>query len=336
MSLLMIGIDGTCVEEQTRRWLRNPRVAGVILFARNIVDRAQLVSLNAELRRERPGLLIAVDQEGGRVRRLRKGFVQLGPLAEIGALWQLNPAFARRAARLHAELMAFDTRLTGFDFSFAPVADLAAGNECIGDRAFHCDPEISARLVALYVERQQACGMAATLKHYPGHGTVEADTHLAAAVDDRPMTQIAEDMLPFAAGIEAGAKAVMMAHVIAPCVDDQPAGASSRWVRILRQQLGFRGAVVCDDLAMVGSHSLGDLPQRLRAHHRAGCDLLLVCKPDQVDAALPICEEWSASKLTERRVRRLRQRANPKPPAKADWWRQSWDTLQGLLESKPA
>ncbi len=333
MSLLMIGIDGTTVDAQTRRWLSEPKVAGVILFARNIDTRAQVIELNAELRRLRPDLLIAVDQEGGRVRRLREGFVQLGPLAAIGDLWQRDSSKARRAARLHAELMTMDTRLAGFDLSFAPVADLGAGNACIGDRAFHADPEVAARLVALYVERQQACGMAATLKHFPGHGAVAADTHLAAAVDERSIDAIGNDMLPFAAGCEAGARAVMMAHVIVPCVDDQPAGASTRWVRLLRNQLGFRGAVMCDDLAMVGSHSLGDLPQRMHAHRQAGCDLLLVCMPDQVDAALATSSQWSVSKLIERRVRALSQRVNPKPPRQEDWWRRPWATLQDLLAS---
>ncbi len=334
MSALMIGIDGTVVDKQTRRWLADPRVAGVILFARNIEDRAQVQALNAELRKLRPDLLLAVDQEGGRVRRLREGFVDLGPLAQIGALWAIEPSLARRAARLHAELMALDTRLAGFDFSFAPVADVAGGNQCIGDRAFHPDPEVTARLVALYVERQQACGMAATLKHFPGHGAVEADTHHAAARDERELSQVLEDLLPFAAGIEAGARAVMMAHVVVPGIDPWPAGASASWIRLLRGPMGFKGAIVCDDLAMVGSHSLGDLPARLLAHQRAGCDLLLVCKPEQVDAAL--ATDMAASKACDRRLRMLRARRTPALPRADQWWQQSQAILQGLLEQSAA
>jgi len=330
MSALMIGIDGVTLEADARAWIGDPRVAGVILFARNIVDRAQLRALIAQIRAVKPDLLLAVDQEGGRVRRLREGFVRIGPLGEIGALWERDPSLARRATRLHAELMAYDTRLAGFDFSFAPVADVAGGNECIGDRAFHADPEVAARLVALYVERQQACGMAATLKHFPGHGAVEADTHVALAVDQRPIPAVVDDLLPFAAGIEAGARAVMMAHVIVPGIDPLPAGASRAWIQLLRQTLGFRGAIVCDDLAMVGSHGLGDLGERLRAHHDAGCDLLLVCKPDQVETAL--ASELSLRQRSLARVRALRQRRSIRLPSAEHWWKASWDTLQSLLE----
>ncbi|MCB1635338.1 MAG: beta-N-acetylhexosaminidase [Xanthomonadales bacterium] len=330
MSLLMIGLPGPTLDADSRRWLSAPQVVGAILFARNIESREQLEAFNAEMRRFRPELLLAVDQEGGRVRRLREGWLPLPPLADLGALWARDPSLARRAVRLHAELMALEVRASGFDLSFAPVADVAGGNACIGDRALHADPEIAARLVALYVARQQACGMAATLKHFPGHGAVSADSHHDLATDDRPWEAIVADLLPFAAGIEAGARAVMMAHVAVPAVDPQIAGASARWIGLLRQQLGFRGAIVSDDLAMLGAAAVGELPERLQAHAQAGCDLLLACDPQQVDEALRLTDALPRPARWPLAIRRLRASQRPLPPPAADL-QDRWNRLQELL-----
>lgn len=330
MSQLMIGLPGPRLDSATRHWLQQPQVAGVILFARNIESRAQVEAFNRELRKQRRGLLIAVDQEGGRVRRLREGFMALPPLADIGALWSVDPSLARRAARLHAELMASEVRAAGFDLSFAPVADVAGGNACIGDRALHADPEVAARLVALYVERQQETGMAATLKHFPGHGAVSADSHLDLACDERPIEAICADLLPFAAGIDAGARAVMMAHISVPAVDSAIAGASARWIDVLRNGLGFTGAIISDDLAMLGAAALGDLDARLQAHRAAGCDLLLVCEPDQVDAALAQSTRWRPKPALRARIRALRADRTVRPPSARQLTRH-WKLLQELL-----
>lgn len=330
MSQLMIGLPGPRLDSAARDWLQQPQVAGVILFARNIESRPQLEALNRELRQLRRGLLIAVDQEGGRVRRLREGFLALPALAEIGALWAVDPSLARRASRLHAELMASEVRSAGFDLSFAPVADVAGGNACIGDRALHADPEVAARLVALYVEKQQACGMAATLKHFPGHGAVSADSHLDLACDERPIEAICADLLPFATGIEAGARGVMMAHIAVPAVDRAIAGASPRWVGVLRNGLGFTGAIISDDLAMLGAAALGDLAARMDAHRAAGCDLLLVCEPDQVDAALSRSARWRPKPVVRARIRALRADRTLRLPSAKQLTRH-WELLQELL-----
>lgn len=329
----MIGLPGPQLDAESRRWLAAPNVAGVILFARNIESRVQLEALNAQLRQLRPGLLLAVDQEGGRVQRLREGWLPLPPLAAIGALWSRDPALARRAARLHAELMALQVRASGFDLSFAPVADVAGGNVCIGDRAFHADPEVAARLVAVYVARQQACGMAATLKHYPGHGTADADSHHTLTTDERPLDAIVADLLPFAAGIEAGARAVMMAHLAVPAFDATIAGASPAWIGLLRRQLGFGGAIVSDDLAMLGAAALGDLSQRLGAHEQAGCDLLLACDPSQVEEALRLTADWARPARLPPRLARLRAGKRPLVPA-ADALQRRWNQLQELLANE--
>jgi beta-N-acetylhexosaminidase len=183
---------------------------------------------------------------------------------------------------LHAKLMAVDILSTGIDLSFAPVADLQRGNLAIGDRAFSAHPEHCAELTTLYAATMQAQGMAATLKHFPGHGTVKEDTHFDLATDQRCARDVfTQDLLPFASAILANAKAVMTAHVSYPNIDSEAAGYSKRWLKqILRDQLGFQGAIISDDVGMAGAANVGTLAERIRRHYRAGCDLILVCAPE--------------------------------------------------------
>jgi beta-N-acetylhexosaminidase len=277
---LVIGLEGPQLQDIEAQWLTHKNVAGVILFTRNFESREQLSALVGAIRAVRKNLLICVDQEGGRVQRFRgAGFIDLPALAQIGALHARKPGRARRACSLHAKLMAIDILSTGIDLSFAPVADLKRGNLAIGDRAFSEHPKRCAELTALYAATLQAQGMAATLKHFPGHGTVLADTHFDLAQDLRPgKTLFEQDLLPFAAGILANAKAVMTAHVSYPKVDSQAAGYSKRWLKtILREQLGFNGVIFSDDVAMAGGANVGTLAQRISQHYSAGCDLILVC-----------------------------------------------------------
>lgn len=291
MSSLMVGLAGTELDSLGRELLLHPTVAGVILFQRNYVDRMQLAGLCREIRAVAPDALIAVDQEGGRVQRFGTGHTALPALAEIGRLYERQPFAARRAARLHAQIMAVEVLGDGLDLSFAPVADLARGNLAIGDRAFHAEPLICAELTAVYAHSMQACGMPATLKHFPGHGSVLADTHHDRAIDARPLREIFdEDLLPFAVGVEAGARAVMMAHVEYPHGDAAAAGYSRYWIKdVLRRGLGFRGMVISDDIGMVAGAQVAQVSARLAQHAQAGCDLILVCAPalvaDAVDAA---------------------------------------------------
>lgn len=289
--MLLIGLPGPELGGEEREWLAQPEVSGVILFSRNVRDRDQLRGLNAAIREAagRP-VLIAVDQEGGPVQRLRgEGFTDLPPLAAIGALHRRDPASARLAARLHARVMAHEVRAAGFDLSLAPVADLGRGNRAIGTRAFSPDPVVTAELVACYVEGMAEAGMAATLKHFPGHGSVPEDTHDELACDPRPRSDWEEgDWLPFRAGIAAGARAVMMAHVVCPAWGERPAGAEPAIIGLLRAALGFSGLVMSDDLAMRGAAVLGGLRQRIDAHLEAGCELLLVCRPEDVGEAIAL------------------------------------------------
>ena len=266
--MLIIGIGGTHLLDHERSWLEHPSVAGVILFSRNFESRQQVAALIAELRQACPRpLLICVDQEGGRVQRFRDGFFRLPALQSVGI-----DEKAAELAREHAWLMATEMRQIDIDLSFAPVVDLGRGNRAIGDRALHDQPEAVAVLAEAYIAGMHEAGMAATLKHFPGHGSVLEDTHFDAAVDPRSLAQLqAEDLLPFVRGMRAGAEAVMMAHVSYPAVAEEPAGYSARWIRdILRGDLGYTGVVISDDIGMAAAESAGGVAARLRAHFDAG------------------------------------------------------------------
>jgi beta-N-acetylhexosaminidase len=233
-----------------------------------------------------------VDQEGGREQRFRDGYSELPPLEGFGRMHARDPEAALELAERHAWLMASEVRASGVDLSFAPVVDLGRGNRAIGDRAFSPDPQVVAEFTRAYVRGMHAAGMAATLKHFPGHGSVLEDTHVDDAVDDRPLEEIrALDLVPFVAGIEAKADAVMMAHVVYPRVAPEPAGYSRRWIGdILRGELGFRGVVFSDDIGMAAAFSAGGVKARIDAHLDAGCDVVLVCHPDLVPDSLAAVE----------------------------------------------
>jgi beta-N-acetylhexosaminidase len=284
--MLIIGISSHSLTEQEREYIRHPSVVGVILFSRNFANKEQLQSLCIAIRAasERP-LLLCVDQEGGRVQRFRAGFVQLPCLEALGALQQET---ALSLAHEHAFLMASEIIAAGLDLSFAPVADLGRGNLAIGNRAFSAVPETVAACISAYVHGMQQAGMAATLKHFPGHGSVLEDTHFDDACDMRRLAEIEQnDLVPFKAGILAGAQAVMMAHVRFPSVADEPAGYSPIWItEVLKNTLGFTGLVISDDIGMAAAESAGGVGARISLHLNAGCDVVLVCPPVLVQSAL--------------------------------------------------
>lgn len=287
--MLLIGVAGTELTAQERDWLQHDAVAGVVLFKRNFASRNQVAELSAAIRATAPRpQLICVDQEGGRVQRFRDGFTALPPLQGFGEIYRKDPKAALQLAREHAWLMASEVRASGVDLSFAPVVDLARGNRAIGDRAFSEDPQVVATFTRVYVEAMHEAGMAATLKHFPGHGTVLEDTHFDVARDPRPLDVLRrEDLVPFVAGIAAGADAVMMAHVIYPQIAPEPAGYSPYWIgEVLRGDMGFRGVVFSDDIGMAASFSAGGVKSRVLAHLDAGCDVVLVCHPELVEESL--------------------------------------------------
>lgn len=287
--MLLIGIEGTALAPHEVDWLRDPIVCGVILFRRNFASREQVAALVAEIRsaREAP-MLVAVDQEGGPVQRFREGFTRLPALARIGERYRVDRRGAVELAEMHAWLMATEMRALDIDLSFAPVLDLARGNRAIGERAFDADPAVVADLGCAYLRGMRLAGMAATVKHFPGHGSVLEDTHHDDAIDPRPLDVIrTEDLVPFAQAFEIGAEAVMMAHVRYPAVAPEAAGYSPRWIgEILRGEMGFGGVVFSDDIGMAAAESAGGVAARIDAHLDAGCDVVLVCHPDLVPEAL--------------------------------------------------
>lgn len=296
--MLVIGISGTELTAQERDWLQNDAVAGVILFTRNFASREQVVELCAAIRAAAPRpQLICVDQEGGRVQRFRTGYSALPPLEGFGALYAHDAEAALKLAEEHAWLMASEVRASGVDLSFAPVVDLARGNRAIGDRAFSDDPQVVAAFTRAYVRGMHSVGMAATLKHFPGHGTVLEDTHFDDAVDPRSLDELRkEDLVPFVAGIEVGADAVMLAHVTYPAVAPEAAGYSPRWINgILREEMGFRGVVFSDDIGMAAAFSAGGVKARIDDHLNAGCDVVLVCAPKLVEESLRAMEGRSSN-----------------------------------------
>ncbi len=288
--MLIIGIAGTALAAHERDWLRMPGVSGVILFTRNFASREQIAELIEDIRHERgdDAFLVCVDQEGGPVQRFRDGFTRLPALARIGAIFEHDQSRAIALAEEHAWVMASEMRAIDVDLSFAPVVDLACGNRAIGERALHADPEVVSELAQAYLRGMRLAGMAATVKHFPGHGSVVEDTHFDTAVDPRRLDEIrAADLIPFADTIGAGAEAVMLAHVTYPAVDTLPAGYSRVWIEdILRRELGFRGVVISDDIGMAAAESAGGVAGRIHAHLDAGCDLVLVCSPALVAEAL--------------------------------------------------
>lgn len=287
---LVIGLPGPRLTPADRDLLLEPAIGGVILFERNFEDAVQLAALCADIHELRePRLLIAVDQEGGRVQRLRSGFTPLPPAAAYGRAWDRDAAHGLALARAGGLLMAAELVEIGVDLSFAPVLDLDYGvSDIIGARAFHADAKTAAALAGAFMAGMAEAGMAACGKHFPGHGAVAADTHLTQVIDERPRAAIETDLTPYRCLFADGLQSVMMAHVLFPAVDAQPAGFSRRWVEdILRGELGFDGAVFSDDLGMAGATGAGDFAARTRRALDAGCDYVLICNdPDAVRIAL--------------------------------------------------
>jgi beta-N-acetylhexosaminidase len=302
---LMVDVAGTWLTAEDRHLLRQPEVAGLIIFARNIEHPRQVRELTAAIRAVRPELILAVDQEGGRVQRLRQGFVRLPPMRVLA-----DQANAESLAEHCGWLMASEVLGVGLDLSFAPVLDLDHQRSAVvGTRAFEGDPERATSLAGAFIKGMNAAGMAACGKHFPGHGWAEADSHVAIPTDERSLEQIrAHDLIPFAR-LSRQLAAVMPAHVIYPQVDPSPAGFSRRWLQdILRGELGFGGVIFSDDLSMAGAHVVGDAASRIEAALVAGCDMGLVCN-DRAAAELALSAAQRLRVTPSPRIARMRGRA---------------------------
>jgi len=277
----MIGIAGLQLADQDRELLAHPATGGVILFDRNYEDPRQLEELVADIHGLRePRLLVAVDQEGGRVQRFRSQFTRLPPPARFGTLYDDGPGPAVELIRDCGWLMAAELRACGVDFSFAPSLDLYTRESVvIGSRALHRDPQVVAILAHAFMTGMSRAGMCGVGKHFPGHGSVEGDSHLVLPVDERDLETIrSADMLVFERMIHYGLPALLAAHVVYSKVDAQPAGYSHVWLKqVLRDELGFTGAEFSDDLGMAGASLDGGAPAQARLALGAGCDMVLLC-----------------------------------------------------------
>ncbi|SNS75376.1 beta-N-acetylhexosaminidase [Noviherbaspirillum humi] len=321
---VMLDVVGTALTEDDLRRIRHPLTGGVILFARNFQNRQQLTALTAAIHAARPGVLIAVDHEGGRVQRFKTdGFTHLPAMRRLGALWDRDVLGAMKAATEVGFVLAAELRACGVDLSFTPVLDLDFGESgVIGDRAFHRDPRVVAMLARALNQGLALAGMANCGKHFPGHGFVKADSHVDIPVDERDLDAIlGEDAAPYD-WLGLGLSAVMPAHVIYPKVDKHPAGFSRKWLTMLRKDMGFEGVIFSDDLSMEGASVAGSVVDGAHAALKAGCDMVLICnspdKADQLLSGLNWQADAEASRASSRRIAGL----VPAMPAL------DWDALQ--------
>jgi beta-N-acetylhexosaminidase len=319
----MLDVVGKSLSDDDLRRLYHPLTGGVILFARNYESRAQITALCAAIHHARPGMLIAVDHEGGRVQRFRSdGFTRLPAMRALGQLWDRDVLQSCKVATALGYVLAAELRACGVDLSFTPVLDLDYGpSEVIGDRAFHRDPRVVTMLAKSINHGLLQAGMANCGKHFPGHGFVAADSHIAIPVDERdPKDILKEDAAPYG-WLGMSLSAVMPAHVIYPFFDSQPAGFSRKWLSLLRDELGFEGVIFSDDLSMEGASVAGNVVQGAHAALSAGCDMVLVCNsPDKADQLLEGLDPTVAldAKRSAARIAALVPTSPPK----------TWDELQ--------
>ncbi|MCF6204472.1 MAG: beta-N-acetylhexosaminidase [Methylococcaceae bacterium] len=299
---VMIDLEGLTLSQSEKEKINHPNTGAVILFSRNYRSPEQVSQLINNIRQARNGnILIAVDQEGGRVQRFQTDFTRLPP----ASIFTQSPSLAESTGWL----MAVELLAVGIDFSFAPVLDIDCEiSEIIGNRSFSQDYKVATQLASHFRKGMNSAGMAATGKHFPGHGAVALDSHLTLPYDNRDLQDIRDkDLQPFKQLISEGLEAIMPAHVVYPQIDSLPAGFSSQWIqKILRDELRFNGTVFSDDLSMEGAASIGDFPYRAKLALQAGCDMVLVCNnstaADEVLDSIPV----TTSNNREKRLQVMR------------------------------
>ncbi|MDP3333629.1 MAG: beta-N-acetylhexosaminidase [Methylococcaceae bacterium] len=325
---IMLDIQGLTLDAVDKEKLNHPNTGAVILFSRNYQDPEQVTELINNIRAARNGdILIAVDQEGGRVQRFQQGFTRLPPAARF--------LDAPDLAKPAGWLMAAELLAVGVDFSFAPVLDIDCGvSEIIGNRSFSTNPAQATKLASDFRNGMNEAGMAATGKHFPGHGAVALDSHLTLPIDDRDLDAIrAKDLLPFKQLIAEGLEGIMPAHVLYPQIDPNPAGFSTFWLQtILRKELAFDGVIFSDDLSMEGAASVGDFPTRAKLAQQAGCDMILVCNnpaaAEQVLESLPVTK----NPVSEQRLKRMQGKStlNREQLLRTEKWHQLSNLINSL------
>jgi beta-N-acetylhexosaminidase len=310
--LLFAGFPGTEVPEDLAALVQEGRLGGVVLFARNVGDAAQLRALVARLHALAPArapLCVAIDQEGGRVQRLRAPWTEWPPMRRLGE--RDDPADTARVARALARELAD----LGIDLDFAPVVDVDTNpaNPVIGDRSFGRDPACVARHASAFIEAMQAEGVAACAKHFPGHGDTHEDSHVALPRVGHGLERLrAIELVPFRAAARAGVASVMTAHVLLPCLDPTlPATLCGGALALLRDELGYDGVVFSDDFEMAAVAAHFPAREAARRALEAGVDALLVCsRADLRDEVLDELERMPAARLEPalRRVAALKRR----------------------------
>ena len=330
---LMLDIAGTELTQEDIELLRAPQVGGMILFSRNIESPAQVRALTDHMRQIRPDILIAVDQEGGRVQRLRTGFSALPAMGKFGEYYLEQPEQAVALAEQCGWLMATEVLAVGIDFSFAPVLDINAISDVIGDRSFANNPHDITVLAAAFMHGMKQAGMATTGKHFPGHGSVKADSHVAAAIDSRHYDEIYRTDMQTFIQLMPQLDALMPAHVIYDQVDPHPAGFSPFWIQeVLRKQLGFDGVLFSDDLTMQAACVAGGADARLKAALDAGCDMGLVCN-DRAAACLALDAISTYALPNQDRLSRMRGQCPELKISSALSLGETWQTTKNAIEA---
>jgi beta-N-acetylhexosaminidase len=328
---IVMGLAGPALTADERQVIREIRPAGFILFARNVAEPAQVLDLNRELQSllpERVPPLLSVDQEGGRVLRIKN--TRWPAMRTVGNLD--HPATTRRVAAA----MATELRAMGFNLNFAPVADVDSNprNPVIGDRSFGRDPARVAEQVVTFSAGLQSQGIIACVKHFPGHGDTDVDSHKALPVVDKDLYDLQNvELVPFRAAVEAGIGMVMTSHVLFPALDDDHPATMSRKVlhRLLRKDLGYDGVVISDDLEMKAVRGRWRIEQVLDRASRASVDLFCIGRSFEHDLSLSI-ESWEVlirqqeaepghhkqARTSRRRLRALREKYLLHLPAPPD------------------
>jgi len=276
---LMLDLDGTSLTQEENKLLLNPHVGGVILFARNIFSRDQVQELCGAIRKINPKLLIAVDQEGGRVQRLKEGYTLLPSMQKLAAFLNSDSDKNFPFATDLGWLLASEVIASGLDISFTPVLDLDnSESSVIGDRSIGNNPKEVIGIASAFIKGMNQGGMQAIGKHFPGHGGIYADSHLTFSEDTRPLSELeSHDLLPFDA-LKLQLGGIMTAHISFSNIDKEIATFSKFWLQdILRNKMGFAGTIFSDDLSMKGSDYVGGIEAKVGKALESGCNMILIC-----------------------------------------------------------